>query len=217
VLSISEICAMDILVVAATEMEIAPFIKTAGGVETLTCGVGIPSTIYQLTKKLSDRKYDLVIQAGIAGAFTKEIKKGEVVCVEEDVFGDIGIQEKKKFKTLFQAGFGNANEFPFTNGWLVNSKMPETALRKVKAVTINKISGRKKQTKLLKEMFAADIESMEGAAFHFVCLQENVPFLQLRSISNKVGERDKTKWAMEIAIEQLNLELIKLADQFTTR
>jgi futalosine hydrolase len=205
---------MDILVVAATEFEIAPFIQAGNGVETLVCGVGIPATVYELTKKLIERKYDLVIQAGIAGSFSKKIKKGEVVAVDQDVFGDIGVAGKKKFKTLFQAGFGNANEFPFTNGWLVNSKIPETGLRKVKAVTINKISGRKKQTKLLQKMFAAEVESMEGAAFHFVCLQQNVPFLQLRSISNVVGERDKTKWEIENAIEQLNLELIKLADQF---
>jgi futalosine hydrolase len=31
---------------------------------------------------------------------------------------------------------------------------------------------------------------MEGAALHFVCLQEDISFIQLRAISNFVGERD---------------------------
>ena len=53
---------------------------------------------------------------------------------------------------------------------------------------------------------------MEGAAFHFVCLQQNIPFLQLRSISNKVGERNKTKWNLIEAIVNLNRELIDLVD-----
>jgi futalosine hydrolase len=206
---------MNILVTAATEPEIAAFIKEANGIDTLITGVGIPSTIYHLTKKFSGTKYDLVIQAGIAGSFTKRLKKGDVVAVEQDAFADIGAAGKKKFKTLFQLGFGNPNEFPFTNGWLVNSKLPETGLRKVKAVTVNTIQQKQKPIALLQKKFAADIESMEGAAFHFVCLQENVPFLQLRSISNTVGERDKTKWEIAYAVEQLNLELIKLADQFT--
>ena len=205
---------MNILVAAATELEIAPFMKERNEIETLITGVGIPSTVYGLTKKISGHKYDLVIQAGIAGSFIKGIKKGEVMVVEQDTFADIGASREKKFKTLFQLGFGNPNEFPFTNGWLVNSKLPDTGLRKVKAVTVNMIQDKKKTITPLQKKFAAEIESMEGAAFHFVCLQENIPFLQLRSISNKVGERDKRKWEIAYAIEQLNLELIKLADQF---
>ena len=38
----------------------------------------------------------------------------------------------------------------------------------------------------------------------------NIPFLQMRSISNKVGERDKNKWKIKEAVENLNIELIKL-------
>jgi futalosine hydrolase len=48
---------------------------------------------------------------------------------------------------------------------------------------------------------------MEGAAFHYVCLMKQIPFIQIRSISNKVGERDKRKWKMKHAIERLKEEL----------
>jgi futalosine hydrolase len=51
---------------------------------------------------------------------------------------------------------------------------------------------------------------MEGAAFHFVCLQQKIPFIQIRSISNSVGERDKTKWVIKDAVNNLNSELVKL-------
>lgn len=54
------------------------------------------------------------------------------------------------------------------------------------------------------------VESMEGAAFHYVCLQQQIPFIQLRSISNEIGERDKSKWEMKKAITQLNEKLIDL-------
>ena len=205
---------MKILVVAATQLEIEPFINLKNNIEVLICGVGIPSTVYHLTKKMLQEKYDLVIQAGIAGTFSKKLKKGEVVVVEQDAFGDIGVEEKGEFKTLFQLDFDDKNKFPFKNGWLVNtSEIINTAhLKKVNGVTVNKISDRKKQAKQLKEIFNADVESMEGAAFHFVCLQQNIPFLQLKSISNKVGERDKSKWNMIEAIANLNRELIDLVD-----
>ena len=54
---------------------------------------------------------------------------------------------------------------------------------------------------------------MEGAALHYVCLQEKVPFIQLRAISNYVGERDKSKWKMQEAITNLHNELLKLLNQ----
>ena len=203
---------MKILVVAATQLEIAPFIKLNNTTETLICGVGIPATIYHLTKKLLQEKYDVVIQAGIGGTFSKKIKIGEVVAVKQDAFADIGAEENKKFKTIFQLGFGDKDEFPFKNGWLINiSQILETTdLKKVEAVTINKINDRKKAAKQLKKIFNPEIESMEGAAFHFVCLQQDIPFIQVRGISNKVGERDKAKWNMKDAIENLNNELQKI-------
>jgi futalosine hydrolase len=54
---------------------------------------------------------------------------------------------------------------------------------------------------------------MEGGGLHYVCLQEKIPFLQLRSISNDIGERDKTKWDIRTAIANLNARLIDLFDK----
>jgi futalosine hydrolase len=51
---------------------------------------------------------------------------------------------------------------------------------------------------------------MEGAAFHYVCLQQKINFLQLRGISNDVGQRDKSKWKLKESVENLNKELFKI-------
>jgi futalosine hydrolase len=51
---------------------------------------------------------------------------------------------------------------------------------------------------------------MEGAALHYTALMEGVPFLQLRAISNYIGERDKSMWKMAEAVSRLNEELQKL-------
>jgi futalosine hydrolase len=80
----------------------------------------------------------------------------------------------------------------------------------VKSVTINKVSDSAVQKEQLVKTFSPQVETMEGAALHYVCLQQNVPFLQIRSISNEVGERDKSKWKMKEAVENLNTELQKL-------
>ena len=212
-----EICNMQILLIAATEQEIQPFIATNAETDVLISGVGIPSTMYHLQKRMQQIDYDLIIQAGIAGTYNKDIKPGQTVLVKEDSFGDLGMEEKENFTPIFESALVDKNEFPFTNGWLVNTnKIFETSsLRSVKAITINKVSDSELQKQQLIKQFNADIESMEGAALHYVCLQENISFIQIRSISNYVGERDKTKWKMKEAIDNLNAELSKLITQLT--
>ena len=212
-----EICSMQILLIAATEQEIQPFLNTNPKIDVLITGVGVPSTLYHLQKRMHQIDYDFIIQAGIAGAFTDAIKLGQTVIVKQDSYGDLGMEEKEIFTPVFESGFVDKNEFPFTDGWLMNTNeiLKTSALLKVKAVTVNKISDSFLQKQQLIRQFNADIESMEGAALHYVCLQENIQFIQIRSISNQVGERDKSKWKMEEAIENLNTELSKLINGLT--
>ena len=203
---------MHILIVAATEKEIEPFAIGHPGSDLLVTGIGIAATIYHLQKRIQQIDYDLVIQAGVAGSFTRELLPGQAVLVSRDCFGDLGMEANGKFSTVFEAGFCNKDVFPFNNGWLEN---PHTLLKSVllpivHGVTVNKVSDDPAQKEELVHHFSPQTESMEGAALHYVCLLENLPFLQLRTISNYVSERDRGKWKMKEAIENLNEELIKL-------
>ncbi len=203
---------MQILLIAATKSEIEPLNALPGYVDIEITGVGCHAALYHLQKKLYQAKYDLVIQAGIAGAFNNKFQPGDVVIVRQDTFADIGMEESSEFTSIFQTTFADKNKFPFTNGWLVNEyayvKNPNLPL--ANAVTINKISDSELQKQQLIKTFSPDIETMEGAALHYVCLQENIPFMQIRSISNEVGIRDKSKWKMKEAIINLNEETEKL-------
>jgi futalosine hydrolase len=204
---------MNILVVAATEMEIAPFIAENNEIEILITGVGAPACMYALTKKLLQHKYDLVIQAGIAGTFKNQFALGETYAVKTDLFADLGIQEGNNFYSLFDGGFLQPDVLPFTKGLLQNKGENYFGLKLANAITINTVSDSLLQTELYKKKYDADIESMEGAAFHYACIQEAVSFLQIRSISNFVGERVKTNWKMKESIESLNENLIKIVNE----
>ena len=136
---------------------------------------------------------------------------------KQDCFADLGFEEKENYIPVFNTAFADKDEFPFTNGWLVNSNeiLSKASLPKAKAITVNKVSDSELQKQQFIQTFNADIETMEGAALHYVCLQEQIPFLQIRSISNHVGERDKTKWKMKEAIQNLNTELQILINKLT--
>jgi len=205
---------MKVLIVAATEFEIKPLIQAQRNVEMLITGIGSSATIYHLTKKLLTNHYDLVIQAGIAGMFAGKFTLGAVVFVKEDAFADIGIEEKGELRTIFEYGFLDKNEFPFSDGKLLN---PSAILEKIPlpaatAITVNMVSDNFVHNENFRQKYHADIESMEGAAFHYVCLQHKINFLQVRSLSNVVGERDKSRWVIDSSIRNLNDELIKIID-----
>ena len=207
-----EICAMKLLVVAATMQEIALFDPNPADIDILITGVGIPAATYHVQKKLYQSDYDFVIQAGFAGSYRNQISLGETVLVAKDCFGDLGLEEKEIFTPLFDTGLGIKDEFPFANGWLANDH-PFLALEhytKVNAITVNTVSDSKLLLQQRMACFNPDTESMEGAAFHYICLQEKIPFLQVRTISNYAGERDKTKWTIKEAVVNLNRELNKI-------
>jgi len=136
------------------------------------------------------------------------------VAVKEDAFADVGIEEKGELRTLFEYGFLDKNEFPFSDGKLLNPSviLEKIPLHAATAITVNMVSDNFIHNENFRQKYHADIESMEGAAFHYVCLQQKIDFLQIRSISNVVGERDKSRWAIDSAIRNLNSELIKIID-----
>ena len=67
--------------------------------------------------------------------------------------------------------------------------------------------GKKEAIEEVVKRLNPDLESMEGAAFMMVCQKFNITFIQIRSISNYVEERDKEKWDLDLAIKNLNNQL----------
>ena len=78
---------------------------------------------------------------------------------------------------------------------------------------MNEITTDRKKRHFYEQTFEPVVESMEGAALHYVALREGIEFLQLRSFSNYIAERNKKRWEMKKSIEHLNHELIRLIEK----
>ena len=211
---------MDILLIAATAKEIEPFFeyyrntKKTQNIDILITGIGLTAATYRLLKQLQLKRPGMVIQAGVAGCFDKKIPLGTVVAVKKETIADQSVIELKKLKTLFDLKLIPHDQFPFKRGWLENNSavLRKLKLKKVDAISVNEITTSKQRVRFYEESFQPAIESMEGAALHYTCLMENIPFIQLRSISNYIAERDKTKWDMKKSIVNLNDTLIHLVE-----
>jgi len=212
----------NILVAAATAKEINPFIaliRTGNftNVDIVISGIGLTACTWHLSKQLALKKYDLVIQAGVAGSFDLNNPPGNVVAVKQDAIADQSVVELKKLKTLFDLKLVPQDQYPYKNGWLINPHkeiLKKTKLKTVNGISVNQISTSKQMIKFYQNTFDPVTESMEGAALHYVCLMENVPFLQIRSISNHIGERNKKKWDMMDSINNLNNALMRIINNY---
>ncbi len=216
---------MKILCLSATKLEIDPILErisedlSASGnslsvtykshnIKFLITGIGSVHTTYHLARELTDAEYDIVIDLGICGSFSDEISLGEVVYVKEEMFADLGVEAEVGFRTIFEAGLAKEDMRPYSNGKLLNTTRIGGKvignLKRVIGVTVNKSTGSLVEAEYIKEKFSADIENMEGAAVFYTCLQESVPFVEIRSVSNRVGITDKASWNIPLAVKNLS-------------
>lgn len=213
----SEFCAMQVLLCTATEMEIAPTLQALSlkenhTVDLLVTGVGLVACTYALAKEIATKRPDFILQAGVAGSLQMDLPLAKPVVVRSECIGDLGVTEDSRFRSLFDLRLLGANTPPWQNGRLLNETqlLHAAGLPLVDSVSVNEISTSEERIAYYRDHLQVQIESMEGAALHYVALLEKIPFLQVRSLSNFIGERDKAKWKMKEAIANLNHELLQL-------
>ena len=178
-------------------------------------GIGMLAASFALTKLAIEDKPDLIIQVGIAGTFDTTQPLGTVVVINEETLGDLGVEEDGKWKDLFDLKLEKSSYHPFEkrklpNQWLTKYNL--LGLQEVSGITVNEISTNQERIQKLMKKYNPTIESMEGAALHYVARETSIPFIQIRAISNYIGERDKSNWQMKLAIDNLNHTLIQYVD-----
>jgi futalosine hydrolase len=210
---------MRVIITAATNLELDGCAKKASQVFKKSklrisfhaTGIGMLASGVKLTQLAATHKPDLIIQMGIAGSYSKKEPLGKVMVIASESIADLGVRENGSFKDLFETGLQKENEAPFKKRKLTNPTIKSLNVLKsdlVAAVTINEITT---SAKRIKEIIAANnpvLESMEGAALHYVGCISKTPFIQIRAVSNYVGERNKAKWKIKESIEQLEAYVI---------
>jgi futalosine hydrolase len=186
----------------------------------LITGVGMVATAYHMGA-LNKDDFDIAINAGIAGSFTKEIQTGQLVNVTSDCFAELGADYGDRFIPLYNMDFAKESAEPFMtgDGMIHNLSITDNSLindlQKVKGITVNTVNGNTERIEKIKEMFSPDVESMEGASFLFGCLKKGIPCFQLRTISNYIEPRNLNQWNIPLAIGILNKRLIAIIEAFT--
>jgi futalosine hydrolase len=204
---------MRILITTATNAE-ADELKLISSdrhqVEFAVTGVGMVATTYYLTKWLTEHKYDLAINCGIAGSFDRSIAIGEVVFVAQDVFSELGAEDDQNFLSLSAMGLTSEDKFsPVTT-----ERFPAlNKFKQVRGITVNTVHGNDETIAMIVDRLNPEIETMEGAAFYFICERENIPSIQLRAISNYVEKRNRDAWNIPLAIRSVSEAVKQLINE----
>lgn len=199
---------MKVLIAAATKLELTEIEKKEIqnlklDIDFVITEVGMIATTFHLLDKLHKEHFDLMIQIGIAGSFDTQLALGSAVSISSESIAEMGVIENNTYKDIFSLHLVDPNKYPYKDGTLVNPHndlLSKTGLPKLAAVTINQISTDPSVINRYKNTYHASIESMEGAAFHYVGLMQHIPFIQIRGISNYAGERNKTNWKIKESI-----------------
>lgn len=155
------------------------------------CGVGMVATAMS-TVLAAVSKPDMMILAGISGSYGS-YKPGESVLVGNESVADLGAFRGDIFKRIFRESYDcpyteRANSFPVATSNSVNAAGAPYVDR------------------------SRDIENMEGAAFFAACRSLKIPFLELRCVSNMVGD-DRADWKIDLALDNLARDLKILTDE----
>jgi len=223
-----------ILVVAATSAEIDPFVaglrfradsdsrltiyaRDSHEIHVLTTGVGMVATAAWCSRVLAAHDYDMALNLGVCGSFDPEIPAGAVVHVITEQLPELGAQDDDGFLTANELNLVGRNEFPFQSGRLMNPGPPENEvllhLPGVHGITVNTVHGNEHAIGAVRTRCNPQVESMEGAAFMYACLIHQIPFAEVRAVSNVVEKRNRAAWKLREAIDNLNTTAQQIVDR----
>src|SRR4051812_42687128 len=223
---------MRLLIVAATAMEVGPLAAALGeaapgspertrayryrghDIDLLVTGVGMVATAAWCSRTLARTEYDVALNVGVCGSFEPVFAPGAVVHVISDRIAELGAEDVDRFLTIDELKLLDPSDGSLARPELVNVNPPASAvlgrLPRARGITVNTVHGNAGTIAAVRERFAPQIESMEGAAFMYSCLLHGVRFAQLRGVSNVVEPRNRPSWRLAEAVANVTAAALEV-------
>jgi futalosine hydrolase len=173
-----------LLLVAATQRELC-------GHDGLVCGVGPVEAAVATARALALHRFDAVLHVGLAGG--RELAVGSVVVGTEAVYRDLSAEWPVVDRATPDAGLFER----------VRIALPDAAAAPIHTSAAVGASGDTVSSGLL-------VEAMEGFGVLRAAERAGVPAVEVRVVSNEIGEDDRSRWQIGAALDALEVALPKL-------
>ncbi|MEV2236673.1 futalosine hydrolase [Micromonospora sp. NPDC049891] len=183
-------------------------------VAVLPVGVG-PAVAGAATARLlalaemAGRPYRAVVSAGVAGGFAARVAVGATVLGTRAVAADLGAESPDGFIPIDELGMpaellGGGTAIDADPALLAALRTALPAATVGPVLTVSTVTGTTASTdELIRRHPDAVAEAMEGYGVAVAASQAGVPFVELRTVSNPIGPRDRDAWRMRDALTAL--------------
>ena len=166
-----------ILLVAATELELC-------GYEGVACGIGPVDAAAATARALSEREPSAVLHVGVAGG--RRLTPGSLVVGTEAVYVDLSAAIPVTARVVPDARLVAAAQ----------SVLPEAvSLPIATSAAVSGPAGARPHD--------LRVEGMEGFGVLRACELAGVPAVEVRAVSNELGEADRGRWMIRRGVEVL--------------
>lgn len=186
----------------------------------MVTGPGVFNAAHALTVYLETTSPALIFHTGIAGVFKPSgCSIGDIAIATRECYIHTGVQSDSLKNDPLPFDLIEAD--PLTRKGIYEFKqdsveqyhkiLSQTFIKNKALVTtgpfitVSSITSSFTHANQLYQAFSPVMEAMEGAACAHIASRYDVPMIEARSASNFVGERDKSKWDIDLAVKQLGL------------
>ena len=186
-----------LLVVCAVQQELTA-LDLPPHIDSLICGVGPVEAGIMLATRLANTAYDLVLNTGVAGGFSPHAEVGARIIVTDEHYVELGREDGTELllpdNVQVKAYVSLARE--------MHQQLVHCDAIFGPAVTSASITTTNARACALRLRFPGIVsESMEGFALARAAENANVPLIQLRGISNRVGDRSSGGWDLQAGFQ----------------
>ncbi|MEE1929621.1 futalosine hydrolase [Streptomyces sp. TRM 70351] len=151
---------------------------------------------------LAGRPYALVVSAGIGGGFPGAVAPGGTAVASAVVAADLGARTPEGFLPVTELGFGTGAHHPPAALARAVAEAAGGVLGPV--LTVSTVTGTAADAaELVRRHPGAVAEAMEGFGVAEAAAAHGVPVLEVRTVSNAVGPRDRAAWRIPEALAAL--------------
>lgn len=193
-----------ILIIVATQLE-AQRLPPLPHSRVVVSGIGAVNAALSTQAALLEQPADLVLSVGIAGAYPNSgLTLTDVIVSSSLVYAGLGVQTGNQVQALTFAVAPDI--FQILPAWHGAAAFAQAAYLEYGIIaTLETVTTDLSRAAGIETQFSARAEAMEGAGVAQAALRLGVPTLELRGISNMVGDRNN--WRLQDALRQLHLTL----------
>ncbi|MFJ5273734.1 futalosine hydrolase [Streptomyces sp. NPDC088358] len=151
---------------------------------------------------LRDEPYHLVIATGIGGGFAPHAAVGAAVVADRIVAADLGADSPGGFLPVDTLGFGRTTHA--CPPGLATAVARALGATHAPVLTVSTATGTAERARALAHAHPdAGAEAMEGFGVAEAAAAHGTPVLEIRTVSNAVGPRDRSAWRIGEALAAL--------------